>query len=146
MLELIVDKQEQQKPEIQKEARTMQNKVMKLIDEALNIAHSALENIIDYDFVEDFNDNKDEFSTRELEYIYKLALSAHPVVSKSEIISLNDMQELEQAALKIAYAALEQVDISVVEALTELEYFNAKEEQAILAIVKDIKVTLPRAI
>lgn len=146
MLELIVDKQEQQKPETQKEARTMQNKVMKLIDEALNIAHSALENIIDYDFVEDFNDNKDEFSTRELEYIYKLALSAHPVVSKSEIISLNDMQELEQAALKIAYAALEQVDISVVEALTELEYFNAKEEQAILAIVKDIKVTLPRAI
>lgn len=146
MLELIVDKQEQQKPEIQKEARTMQNKVMKLIDEALNIAHSALENIIDYDFVEDFNDNKDEFSTRELEYIYKLALSAHPVVSKSEIISLNDMQELEQAALKIAYAALEQVDISVVEALTELEYFNAKEEQAILVIVKDIKVTLPRAI
>lgn len=124
----------------------MQNKVMKLIDEALNIAHSALENIIDYDFVEDFNDNKDEFSTRELEYIYKLALSAHPVVSKSEIISLNDMQELEQAALKIAYAALEQVDISVVEALTELEYFNAKEEQAILVIVKDIKVTLPRAI
>lgn len=146
MLELIVDKQEQQKPETQKEARTMQNKVMKLIDEALNIAHSALENIIDYDFVEDFNDNKDEFSTRELEYIYKLALSAHPVVSKSEIISLNDMQELEQAALKIAYAALEQVDISVVEALTELEYFNAKEEQAILVIVKDIKVTLPRAI
>lgn len=124
----------------------MQHTTMQLITEALNIAHSALENIIDYDFVEDFDGNKDEFSTRELEYIYKLALSAHPVVSTSEIISLNDMQELEQAALKIAYAALEEVDITVVEALTELKYFSAKEEQEILAIVKNIKVTLPRAI